>query len=437
MSYIRGLRQQKAAIAAEANAILQPAQAENRALSAEEISKLDGLSTQAEALAASIERAEKFEGDARAVDPPQHLAPENDPRGKFKSLGEQFQAIAVAARSNGLKVDPRLGMINAAASGLSEGVPSDGGFLIQPEYAADLLQKTYAQGALLSRVRKIPITTSNQMRINAIDETSRAAGSRWGGVLMYWADEAATVTASRPKMRQIELNLKKLIGIAYATDELLRDAAALEAIISAAFASEATFALEDAIVNGTGVGKPLGILNSPSVVQQAIEPTQTIANSNSFLALNVSKMWSRMWTGSLNQSVWLMNQELIPYLVTATVGSGAWPVYLPPGPGGSDPGIAYAPQGTLLGRPILILEQCQKVGTPGDLILSDLSQYLFGDPTMGLQTASSIHVRFLYDEMTFRFVYRADGLPAWNAAITPASGSALKQSPFITLGTRS
>lgn len=436
MSYIRGLRQQKAAITAEAQSILEPAAKENRPLTADEMGRLDNLSAQAETLASSIERAQRFETDLRSAEPAGRLEIENDPRGKFKSLGDQFQAVALAARS-GSRPDPRLGQINAAASGLSEGVPSDGGFLIAPEYAADLLKKTYNQGALLSRVRKVPITKGNQMRINAINETSRVAGSRWGGVLMYWVDEAATATAKRPAMRQIELNLKKLIGIAYATDELLADAAALESIISEAFASEATYMLEDSIINGPGAGQPLGILNSPCVVQQAIEGTQTIANSNSFLALNTTKMLSRVWTGSLNNAVWLMNQEMLPYLLTATVGSGAWPVYLPPGPGGSDPGIAYSPQGILLGKPVIVLEQCPKVGTPGDLILADLSQYLFADPTIGLQTASSIHVRFLYDEMAFRFTYRADGLPAWNAAITPASGSSLKQSPFVTLGTRS
>lgn len=435
MSYVRGLRQQKAAITNEAQTILAAAAANNRPFTAEESTRLDGLQAQAETLAASIERAARFEDDQRLQEPQPPSAAQIDPTGQFATFAEQLQAVARAARS-GSEVDPRLRKISAA-SGLGESIPSDGGFMIAPQYASELLIKTYAQGGILSRVRKVPITQSNSMRIRAIDETSRVSGSRWGGVLMYWAAEAQTVASKRPLMREIRLDLKKLIGIAYATDELLADAAALESVISQAFSQEAVFMLEDGIMNGDGIGKPLGFMKSPSLIAQAIEAGQTIANTSGSIAINIGKLYSRCWTASINNAVWLINQELIPYLLTATVGSGAWPVYLPPGPSGTDPGIAYQPQGTIMGRPVVVVEQAQKIGTPGDIVFADLSQYLFGDPVIGLQTASSIHVRFLYDEMTFRFVYRADGLPAWNAPVSPASGSLLTQSPFVALATRS
>ena len=43
--------------------------------------------------------------------------------------------------------------------------------------------------------------------------------------------EADAATSKKPKFRQMELNLKKLIGLAYATDELLQDSTALEAVV--------------------------------------------------------------------------------------------------------------------------------------------------------------------------------------------------------------
>ena len=54
----------------------------------------------------------------------------------------------------------------------------------------------------------------------------------------------------------------------------------------------------------------------------------------------------------------------------------------------------------------------------------------------GMESASSIHVKFTTDETAFRFVMRVDGQPTWNAALTPSNGSNT-QSPFITLDTRS
>src|SRR5207248_226353 len=99
------------------------------------------------------------------------------------------------------------------------------------------------------------------------DEQSRANGSRFGGVQAFWANEADTVTATKPKFRQMELVLNKLLAICYVTDELVQDATALEAVINDIFPQEFSFRMEDAIVNGVGNGQPLGILNSPAKSQ--------------------------------------------------------------------------------------------------------------------------------------------------------------------------
>ena len=125
-------------------------------------------------------------------------------------------------------------------------------------------------------------------------------------------------------------------------------------------------------------------------------------------------------------AVWYINQELEPYLYTLTVGDK--PVYIPAG------GLSEKPYGTLFGRPVVPLEQCSAAGSVGDIILGDLSQYLLIDKG-GINAASSIHVRFLYDESVFRFIYRVDGQPIWNKPITPYKGSSTL-SPFVTLAAR-
>ena len=288
----------------------------------------------------------------------------------------------------------------------------------------ELLKRTYETGILASRVKKIPISTnSNTLKINAVDEESRANGSRWGGVQTYWEAEADELTASKPKFRQIELSLKKLTGLCYATDELLQDAAALEAVIRQAFAEEFGFKMDDAILDGTGEGEPLGILKSESLVKVDKESGQ----KDTLVVENIVKMWNRLWSRSRQNAVWYINQEIEPLLYTLKIGDT--PVYVPAG------GLSAKPYGALFGRPVIPLEQCSAPGEEGDIILADVGQYLLIDKG-GVKAASSIHVRFLYDENVFRFIYRADGRPIWNKPLTPYKGTATV-SPFVTLAKRS
>jgi HK97 family phage major capsid protein len=348
---------------------------------------------------------------------------------RFSSLGEQMAAVFNAGRKDGgVRIDPRL--MNAA-SGMNETIASDGGFLVQQDFTNELLQQVFQTGVLASRCRRIPISgNSNGIKINGVDETSRAS-TRYGGVLGYWVDEAAEKTASKPKFRKIELNLKKLIGLCYATDELLSDAAALEAFIRQAFVGEFGFLLDDAIVNGSGAGQPLGIMNGGCLVSVGAEDGQAAAT---VIPQNIVKMYARRFAGQTSNYVWLYNQTIEPQLFTMTLDSGTagTPIFMPPG------GLSDAPYARLMGLPAIAIEQAQTLGTQGDIILANLRDGYVMAEKGGIQSDMSIHVRFVYDESCFRFVLRVDGQPVRASALTPYKGGATAtQSHFIVLDTRS
>lgn len=344
---------------------------------------------------------------------------------RFRSFGEQAQAVLQAARPGGM-VDPRL--LSRAVMGMSEGSPSDGGFLVQTDFSTELLKRSYETGQLARRCRRIPISSNaNSIKINAVSEASRADGSRWGGVKAYWTAEGGDKTNATPQFRQIELNLKKLTGLAYLTDELMADASALESVLTQAFTEEIGFRLDDAIMRGTGAGMPLGILAAPCLVTQAAEGGQP---ADTIVVENVVNMYSRLWAPSATNAVWLINQSCWPQLMTMhlDVGTGGLPVFLP---GGS---VAGQPFATLLGLPIVPTEVADTIGDLGDIVLADLSQYVLADKG-GIQSAISMHVRFTNDETVMRFVYRVDGQPWWQSALTPFNG-APTQSPFVALAAR-
>lgn len=346
----------------------------------------------------------------------------------FANLGEQLAAIYNAAKPGGY-IDKRLMHITAAASGMGEAVPSDGGFLVQQDFTLALLEAARREAVLAPRCRTIPIgANANGLKAPIIDETSRATGSRWGGVQVYRVDEGGTVTAKKPKFATLNLTLEKLMGVAYATEELLADQTALEAVMTQAFTEELAFKIDDEIINGTGAGQMLGILNAGCLVSITKEVGQVAAT---IVFENVVKAYARMWSRGKANGVWLVNAECFPQLITMSLGVGAagQPAYLPPG------GISQAPYGTLFGRPVIEVEQCAALGTVGDIIFADMSQYLIIEKG-GITADSSMHVRFLYDEMTYRWTVRNNGQPMWKSALTPYKGTSSTVSPFVAVATR-
>jgi len=348
------------------------------------------------------------------------------------SFGEFLTAVVKAGSPN-RETDPRL--FQFAPTGAGEAVPADGGFLVGTDYSTELIKRAYDTGMVAQRCRQIPIgANSNSFSAPYVDETSRAAGSRWGGVRVYRAAEADTVTATKPTFGRLEIKLEKLMGLGYATDENLQDSTQLEAVFSQAFAEEMAFVLDDEIINGNGVGKCLGVLNAPALVTVSKESSQA---ASTVLYANVLKMWSRLWARSRPNAVWFINQDVEPQLAQMTVnvknvaGSenvGGSAVYLPPG------GATAAPYGTMFTRPVIPIEQCKSLTTLGDIILMDPTQYILISKA-GVQAAQSMHVRFIYDEMAFRWTYRINGRPAWKSALTPANGSNTL-SPYVTLQAR-
>jgi len=394
------------------------------------LSALDTLEKDIKTEERAIEVSKRFAVTAPPVTEPStepvveraHNREEDKP---WNSAGEFFLAVYRASLPGG-NVDPRL---LRSATGLNESVPSEGGFLVQQDFAQELLKRTYETGVLASRCRRIPIgANANGLKINAVDESSRANGSRWGGIQAYWTNEADEKTKSKPKFRQMELNLHKLTGLCYATDELLQDAAALESVLMDGFSEEFGFKVDDALINGNGAGQPLGILSSNCLVTVAKESGQA---ASTVVVENIVKMWARMWARSRQNAVWLINQDIEPqlYTMSLSVGTGGVPVYMPAN------GVSGSPYSTLFGRPVIPIEQCQTLGTKGDIYLADFSQYLIIDKG-GMDSATSIHVRFIYDETVYRFVLRIDGQPIWNSALTPYKGSSTL-SPFVALATRS
>jgi HK97 family phage major capsid protein len=421
------------------------ADAAKRDLNAEEQTELDAVMAEFDQVEADIQRRERIQAQqSRLTQPEPRLVPPSQPaastpaaaapsrdglrntrlttveerqRWGFQNMGD-FAASVRRAVLNPSAIDQRLVQNAAISTPGSELAGADGGFAVPPEWRAEILAMVDAEGSLLG------MTDQQRVSGNTItfptDETTSYQTT--GGIQAYWDSELDTITQSKPQIGDLTMKLSRLTALVPMTEELLEDAPAMASYVTRKAGEKIAFKVNDAIVNGTGVGQPLGILNAPCTVQVSKISSQVAATIH---AKNVVNMWARLPAASQRTAVWLVNQDCLPSIyqlgfavtdgTTTNVGAGA--LYM--GPGQMANG---APSGTLLGRPIVVTEACPTVGTTGDIILADLSKYL--TVVKGaLKSDVSIHLWFDQNVTAFRFVMRMNGQPWLKSAIARKSGS--------------
>lgn len=355
----------------------------------------------------------------------------------FRTLGDNLMAAVGLAKGYDTPTAYKQYEANTwkivAATGLNQQVGSEGGILVQTDFIAGLLTPLHTTGPFSSQAKNIPVSAdANGVVLNAVDETSRATGSRWGGVQGYRLAEAGSLTPTMPKFRRMELRLKKYGVLAYSTDELLKNTAALESVINQAAGEEISFMANDDILSGAGTAGPLGALVAGGAtkvaIQVAIEAGQNLTNA--VVNANLNKMWQRLLPRYRANAAWYINSELEPFLDVLTIPAGVAaiePRY-----------VSYGPDGIMRikGKPVVVTEFNAAPGTVGDILLASFADDYVTIDKGGVQYATSIHVQFLTDQQVFRFIYLYDGQPTINKPITPYKGSNT-QSAYVTLAARS
>lgn len=309
---------------------------------------------------------------------------------------------------------------NSVRNAFGSTIPSDGGFLIPETLRAELLSVALEQSIVRSRARVIPMD-SLRVPFPTIDSTSNAS-SVHGGMIGYWTEEAGALTDSSAKFGRVVLDAKKLTGYSEVPNELFRDAiGSFSALISQLWPEAIAFFEDDAFINGTGVGEPLGYRSGDA----KITVTATAAGNDVEYA-DVVNMYTRMLPTSLNRAVWLVSPDTLADLLKLEVSAGSPAVWI-------GNGLSDGPPMSLLGRPVVVTEKVPAKGSAGQLAFVDFGYYLIGDrQAMSLETSE--HYKFKNDQTAVRIIERVDGRPWIQSAITPANGSSNTLSPFVELG---
>jgi len=311
------------------------------------------------------------------------------------------------------------GLIKA---GMNETTPSDGGFLVPTEYSSQIHNVALESELIMPRAFVQPMI-SNTIKIPAMEIGSHGTNLMGGFVASYTA-ESGTIAEANPKTRSMELNAKKLTGLIRFSGELAQDIPGGANQIVNLCGQGLGWYRDKAFLKGTGAGEPLGILNAPCLVTVAKETGQA---PGTIMYENLTKMMSRMFAGSFNNSVWICHQTAIPQLMQLSIAVGV---------GGSAIPVMSEKDGsfTILTRPVIFTEKTETLGVKGDIIFADLSQYVVG-LRQGMRFDTSIHPGFITDEIYARLIERHDGQPLWDKALTLEDGSTTV-SPFVTLAAR-
>lgn len=339
---------------------------------------------------------------------------------EFKGSHDYFSTIwHNAARDASMQA--RLQRVRAA---FGSTVPSEGGFLIPETLRAELLRVSLETAVVRPRARVIPME-SLRVPFPAIDSTSNAS-SVYGGIHGYWTEEGGQLTTSSASFSRVVLEAKKLTAYTTVPNEMISDSGvSFQAFIDQIFPEALGFYEDDAFLNGSGVGEPLGVFNADAMVSVSAETEQPV---DTIVWENLVKMFSRMLPGSLGRAVWVASIDTFPELATMaqSVGTGGSLVWM-------NNGVTGPPM-TILGRPIIFTEKAPALGGAGDISFIDFGFYLIGDRQV-MSAMSSPHYRFQNDETAFRIIERVDGKPWLPSAITPKNGGSTL-SPYVNIAAR-
>lgn len=289
----------------------------------------------------------------------------------------------------------------AAADFASTSIAADGGYAVPVDHVNEIFMGDVQ--ALMPLCQVIP-AKSGSVTIPT-DETTPWANT---GIIAEWDDEGEVGAQRKPALSSAEHRLRKLRVLVPVTDELADDAPALAAWLPQAMRRAVTWKINDAILNGPGTARPLGILNSGALVTVAAETSQA---AGTIVAKNVAAMLGRALDPT--SATWIIHPESYTQVAALDNFDSA--------------------TGRLAGRPIIATDACQAVGTAGDIILANLAGYRI--VSRGPAFSESSHLWFDQDVRAFRLTIRIDGQPILREPVTPPN-SATTRSHFVALAPR-
>lgn len=309
---------------------------------------------------------------------------------------------------------------------IHEGTGSGGGYAVPIYFAALVAERALGSRPLLSRVNRIPVETDEYVR-PLLTSRDHSSGAPFGITFTSVAEEGTFGTSNVNFARNKGKILKRGTVVPISNEFLADTSAESRRVLNRMFTDALAWDIERMIVAGSGVGEPLGILNSPGRVTVNKESGQA---ADTVVTANLLKMYSRLYPGSEDRAIALCNKTTFQQLAELELVVGT---------GGGNAGIlqfgnvAGVPSRSMFGMPLFWSEFCTPIGDEGDVVFCDPTMYDLFD-RQEIRIDISTHVYFETDRTAFKIYVRYDGSPQMDTALTPLNGDTL--SGFVTLAAR-
>jgi len=284
---------------------------------------------------------------------------------------------------------------------MGEGVDSAGGFLVPPEVSDTLIPLRDSVSVLRQLFTSQPIE-SDTIRFVAQDS----------GLAVAWTAEFAEKIKSDLSFSEFEAHVYTAAGLATVSNQLLKDAKwNVDQLITSDLAKRFVHLEEQAFINGSGNGQPLGIMNTPGV--QSIAYAEG-SPKQAALVDKISDAITSVQTEFLGfPDAIVMHPKTWGWLAkgrdgtdgTYILGSGANGTQRRPNEKIPGYGQGTLPRGELFGLPVYttpnIPTNLGDAQNESAVIVGDFSQGLVLDRE-GIVTDTSSHVFFTTNQTVFR-----------------------------------
>ena len=324
----------------------------------------------------------------------------------------------------------RVQMVTRTIIGVS-GDPSGGEYLLPLEQEPSIFMIENEQQGLLQRARRYSVS-GRTLRIPYVRQTDPTNARPTSGIAnVSIVGEAQSKPDLEPAFSQRLLTVYKYAAIAQIGDETIRDdfTGDLQPVVSALVGGQCLNAMnENFTYSGTGLSMPLAALNTgnPSLLTFTRGGG---ANTKTLAPLDIFTMYSYHTHGP--NSAWYVSRRTVQGIFALALTSGST-------------GVAFVsflqnmrgkPEMVLMGLPIIETDILPTWGTQGDINLVNPDFYAVG-LRQQLTVESSIHVAFIQDVTTYRYLCRGGGLPIPDGtyAYQASGGTELDpHSPFVQL----
>lgn len=389
----------------EMRALIEKAQGEKRGFNDTEEASFTTLENEARDLEAKIKLEERAQQMAMAGAGSKKTVDDQNYEGEFRNFGE----LVATYRSE--PSDPRLKEYRDLA--MSANVT--GGIFVPPQYSSQLFEVTPEQAIVRPRAVVIPPDDAMPDANLTLPALDQGAGSNmYGGVEVTWIGEGDAKPKTDVNFRELTLTPYEVAAHIVVTDKLLRNASAVNEVVTRLFRNAIAAAEDNAFLFGDGNKKPQGALTSTAATVVARKTANVITYTDIVGMLAKAKLG-----GSL---VWTASQSILPQLLTMKDDAGNL-IF--------QPNIANALTGVLLGYPIQFKENAPLLGAVSDLTLSDLGYYVIKDGS-GIFIQASDAPLFTQNKTIIKTFWNVDGKPWLNGPFKLANG--YEVSPFVKLG---